>query len=67
VLEREAQRWAALDRQAFPFLTRVAADLAHHDDREQFLTGLDLLLDGLRAQVATDDRAAPDRHPSRRS
>ncbi|GLY02914.1 TetR/AcrR family transcriptional regulator [Actinoplanes sp. NBRC 101535] len=54
VLEHEARQWAALDPRAFPFVTRIAADLARHDDREQFLTGLDLLLDGLRAQVAAE-------------
>lgn len=52
LLRREGERWAALDPQTFPFVTRIAADLGDHDDRDQFLTGLDLLLDGLRAQVA---------------
>lgn len=52
LLREEAGKWAALDPAEFPFATRIAADLGHHDDRDQFHTGLDLLLDGLRAQVA---------------
>ena len=52
-LQREADQWAALDPQTFPFVTRISANLGHHDDRDQFLTGLDLLLDGLRTQAAT--------------
>ncbi|GAA1594646.1 TetR/AcrR family transcriptional regulator [Actinoplanes couchii] len=51
MLRHEAQQWAALDPETFPFVTRIAEDLGHHDDRDQFLTGLDLILDGLRAQV----------------
>ncbi|MFI1991635.1 TetR/AcrR family transcriptional regulator [Actinoplanes sp. NPDC020271] len=50
MLGEEARRWAALDPARFPFVTRIAADLGHHSDRDQFVTGLDLLLDGLRAQ-----------------
>jgi AcrR family transcriptional regulator len=49
-LGQEADRWAALDPEAFPFLTHAAAELRDHDDREQFITGFDLLLDGLRLQ-----------------
>lgn len=49
LLGRAAERWAALDPQAFPFLTRAAADLRVHDDRDQFVAGLDLLIDGLRS------------------
>ena len=49
-LARQAERWAALDPRAFPFLSDVTADLRDHDDRDQFVAGLDLLLAGLRAQ-----------------
>lgn len=48
VLGREADRWAALDPADFPFLRAAAADLRDHDDRDQFATGLDLILGGLR-------------------
>ncbi|MEU8379641.1 TetR/AcrR family transcriptional regulator C-terminal domain-containing protein [Streptosporangium sp. NPDC048865] len=48
-LARTAERWERLDPGDYPFLTRVTADLRDHDDRDQFTTGLDLLLDGLSA------------------
>jgi AcrR family transcriptional regulator len=53
LLAQEAQQWAALDTDAFPFLTRIAGDLRAHDDRDQFVAGFDLLLAGLRGQVAS--------------
>ncbi|GAA2891070.1 TetR family transcriptional regulator [Actinoplanes cyaneus] len=49
LLGQEAARWAALDPATFPFVTRVAAELGDHSDRDQFITGVDLFLDGLRA------------------
>ncbi|MEZ0110589.1 AcrR family transcriptional regulator [Catenulispora sp. EB89] len=45
-----AARWTQLDPAQHPFLHRVAAQLADHDDREQFLAGIDLLLDGMTAR-----------------
>lgn len=48
-LGEEGERWQALDPEQLPFVTAIAAELAGHDDREQFLAGLDLLLAGLRA------------------
>ncbi|WP_067474864.1 TetR/AcrR family transcriptional regulator C-terminal domain-containing protein [Actinomadura hibisca] len=47
-LAQTAEHWAKLDPADHPFLTRVTADLRDHDDRDQFTTGLDLLLAGLR-------------------
>lgn len=44
-----AAEWSALDPTEFPYLHRVAGTMADHDDREQFLTGLDLLLAGIAA------------------
>lgn len=41
-----ADRWAALDPQAHPFVRRMAAYLRDHDDRAQFLAGVDLILAG---------------------
>ncbi|GAA1557639.1 TetR/AcrR family transcriptional regulator [Dactylosporangium maewongense] len=62
VLAELAAQWEALDPAAFPFLTRAAADLRDHDDRDQFVAGLDLLLDGLRLQELKLDTATdPDR------
>ncbi|BCY10629.1 TetR/AcrR family transcriptional regulator [Actinoplanes sp. L3-i22] len=52
-LGQEAERWAALDPARFPFITRIAAELGDHNDRDQFITGVDLFLDGLRAQDPT--------------
>jgi len=42
----------AMDEHDFPFLHHVAEQFASHDDTEQFLAGLDLLLSGLRVQAA---------------
>jgi AcrR family transcriptional regulator len=38
---------AQLDPAAYPFVRRVTAQLREHDDREQFLAGLDLILAGI--------------------
>lgn len=45
-----AQAWAGLDAQAFPFTVSVAAQLPLHDDRADFLAGINLLLSGMRGQ-----------------
>ena len=42
-----AARWAELDPATFPFLREVAAQLPRHDDRKQFLVGIDLILAGI--------------------
>ena len=42
-----AARWARLDAAAYPFVCRVAGQLREHDDREQFLAGIDLILAGI--------------------
>ncbi|MFE2912683.1 TetR/AcrR family transcriptional regulator [Kitasatospora indigofera] len=44
-----ADQWAQLDPAQYPFVRRVAAQLPVHDDREQFLAGIDLILDGIAA------------------
>jgi AcrR family transcriptional regulator len=44
-----AARWAQLDRAAYPFVHQVATQLPEHDDREQFLAGIDLILAGIEA------------------
>jgi AcrR family transcriptional regulator len=48
-LAEQAQRWAQLDPDTYPFLHSAAADVGVHDDRGQFLAGLDLMLEGIRA------------------
>ncbi|WP_327140584.1 TetR/AcrR family transcriptional regulator [Nocardia sp. NBC_01327] len=39
-------RWTH-DPEKFPFMNRMAAQLRDHDDREQFLAGIDLILAGI--------------------
>ncbi|MDN3358625.1 TetR family transcriptional regulator [Actinomadura sp. DC4] len=46
-LAQAAEHWEGLDPAGYPFLTRAASDLRDHDDRDQFVIGLDLLLAGL--------------------
>ncbi len=42
-----AARWAQLDRAKYPFVHQAATQMRDHDDREQFLAGIDLILDGM--------------------
>jgi AcrR family transcriptional regulator len=42
-----AAQWAQLDPAQYPFMRQVAAQLREHDDREQFLAGIDLILAGI--------------------
>jgi AcrR family transcriptional regulator len=51
-----AARWAQLDPAEYPFVRQVAEELPGHDDREQFLAGIDLILAGI-ATVASGERA----------
>jgi AcrR family transcriptional regulator len=44
-----ADRWTQLDPAKYPFMHQVAAQLPGHDDREQFLVGIDLILAGITA------------------
>jgi AcrR family transcriptional regulator len=42
-----AAQWAQLDPAQYPFVHQVATQLPGHDDREQFLAGIDLILAGI--------------------
>jgi len=42
-----AARWQQLPPNEYPFLRQVAAQMRDHDDREQFLAGVDLILAGI--------------------
>ncbi len=42
-----AAGWLRLDPSVYPFVHRVATQLPEHDDREQFLAGVDLILAGM--------------------
>jgi AcrR family transcriptional regulator len=44
-----AAQWAQLDPAKYPRLHRTAAQLREHDDRRQFLAGVDLFLAGIEA------------------
>jgi AcrR family transcriptional regulator len=49
-LDQLASRWEQLDADAYPFMRSAGAQLRVHDDRVDFVTGIDLLLDGIAAQ-----------------
>jgi len=42
-----AARWARLDPEKYPFVHKVATKLREHDDRDQFLAGVDIFLAGI--------------------
>jgi AcrR family transcriptional regulator len=44
-----AARWTEHDPAKYPFVHQVATQLREHDDREQFLAGVDLILAGITA------------------
>ena len=47
VLGAESAIWARLDPAEYPFIHNVAGQLSDHDDRQQFLAGIDLILAGI--------------------
>src|ERR1700723_1267323 len=51
-----AERWAQLDPARYPSVHEAGTQLPEHDDREQFLAGIDLILAG----IETLKRAARD-------
>jgi AcrR family transcriptional regulator len=51
-----AKRWAQLDPARYPSLRKAGTQLREHDDREQFLAGIDLILAG----IETVNRAGED-------
>jgi AcrR family transcriptional regulator len=48
-LEQVSNRWKDLDAVEYPFTRNVAAQLRAHDDRAEFLAGIDLILAGVAA------------------
>ena len=48
-LETAAARWAQLDPDRYPFVHATGTRLREHDDREQFLAGVDIFLVGIAA------------------
>ncbi|MFG2600798.1 TetR/AcrR family transcriptional regulator [Streptomyces sp. NPDC048462] len=59
-LGRYAATWRTLDAGTYPFLHDIVDEFDGHDDKEQFLSGLELTLAGLRLQAG----AGPGRLPS---
>lgn len=49
--DRTVAEWNDLDPEQWPFLHYILDDFEDHDDRDQFVAGLDLLLAGLRLQA----------------
>ncbi|MFI5783982.1 hypothetical protein [Nocardia sp. NPDC051570] len=47
VLATETQRWEGLDPEQYAFTRTVAERLRAHDDRAEFLAGIDLILEGM--------------------
>jgi hypothetical protein len=48
-LETVSAQWKELDAHEYPFTRNVAAQLREHDDRAEFLAGIDLILTGVAA------------------
>jgi AcrR family transcriptional regulator len=47
-----ADQWERLDSAAYPFVRSVATKLREHDDLEEFLAGIDLIVGGIEASLA---------------
>ncbi len=50
LLERSSERMAGLDEAAYPWVRRLAPILAAHEERDQFLGGLEIIIAGVQAQ-----------------
>ncbi|NKQ52121.1 TetR family transcriptional regulator [Amycolatopsis sp. K13G38] len=50
-LDNASKAWEKLGPDDYPFLHAIAGQLREHDDREQFLAGLDFVLTGITASV----------------
>jgi AcrR family transcriptional regulator len=47
VFDAASTAWQELDPDDYPFMHAIAGQMREHDDREQFLTGIALVLDGI--------------------
>lgn len=45
-----AEDWSKLDSRAYPFTRSISGQLPGHDDRQDFLEGIDLILQGIDSQ-----------------
>ncbi|GAA3091942.1 hypothetical protein ACFQ0X_03305 [Streptomyces rectiviolaceus] len=57
-LDSAAATWADLDPDEYAFTRSVAGQLRDHDDRVEFLAGIDLILAGISARRWTTDPAS---------
>lgn len=57
-LKTIAANWMQLDPAKHPFVRKVAKVLPNHDDRDQFLAGIDLILAGMQASGSRRSRTA---------
>ena len=55
-LATAAERWMQLDPARYPFVQTMATQLPQHDDRGQFLAGIDLILAGIDTLEGGDHR-----------
>ena len=62
-LDTIAAHWTLLDAEHYPFTLQVAAQLAEHDDRTQFLAGIDLILDGINHRNSEPHPRMTDQRP----
>ncbi|MEU3645697.1 TetR family transcriptional regulator [Lentzea sp. NPDC034063] len=46
-LDSVATAWERLDSESYPFVRAVAGQIRDHDDREQFLSGVDIVVAGI--------------------
>ncbi|MCZ4124781.1 TetR/AcrR family transcriptional regulator [Streptomyces sp. H39-S7] len=46
-LDATSAAWQGLDPEAYPFMHAIVDQMREHDDREQFLTGIAVILEGL--------------------
>jgi AcrR family transcriptional regulator len=51
VLTAVAEAWTTLDPEEYAFTRAVAGQLREHDDRAEFLAGIDLILTGITARL----------------
>ncbi len=57
-LAQESARWLSLDPQDYAFTRAVAAQLRVHDDRDEYLAGIDLVLAGIAASLRTSRKTS---------
>jgi AcrR family transcriptional regulator len=51
-LEAVSAAWSRLDPKEYPFARSVAGQIRDHDDRKDFLAGIDLILSGIKSSRA---------------